>query len=172
MTDKTLAARVGGQLEVILKPLQDEVAELVAKREALEKELNEMILERKTEIRQYTVQIMRTRAVISAAERAIHPENVEKATPRKSPAIKTRSKEETIARVLKAFTDHPDRTFSNPELEKETGLHHTTVHSATNILRERQQIRLLGRRPREKGKMGAAMVHFALMPEEQRNGDE
>jgi len=169
---QTLRSRVVDQIAAVLEPLQKEIDELKEQRNLKLAELDALTVAKKAEIREINDAIRSVSGVMRSMQYALNPKEKgpgpKGGKNKQTQASRTRSREDTIQKVLAAFKNNPDRTWSNAELERETGLHHTTVTSATNMLRERQEIRLLGRRPKSPGQTGAPIVHFGLMPQ---NGD-
>ena len=151
--------RVSGNLNALLQPLTETLADLELQRSALALQLSEI-----------DRQIRRAKRVLTAAETALGRPPASK--PRSGGrANHPHSSAETLERVIKVFTDNPTLTFSVGEIAERTGLHKSTIQYAVKDLRGEQRIRLLGRRTKPADQIGPPENHYRLMPEE-LNGDE
>jgi hypothetical protein len=157
MEEPETADRVSGNLNALLKPLTDTVADLELQRSALALQLTEI-----------DRQIRRARKVLTAAEAGLGRETTRPVTPRPN---RPRVGQEIIEQAARYMKKHPERAFTAIDLSNEMGIKKTDAHSAIHALRDEGRIRLTGKPPRKPGQKGVVPNQYKLMPEE-LNGDQ
>jgi hypothetical protein len=120
----------------ILEPLRAKHAELVAERARVKLEL-EMLDD----------EIKRVDRVIRAADPTTKP------GPKTKPPA-ARVSPQLVAKVLAAAKAHGDQAFSADDLMAATGMTRGPINYSLRVLRDDDQLRLIGRMPRAEGHRG------------------
>lgn len=70
--------------------------------------------------------------------------------------------EATINKIFRIMWSEPAKTWSIAELAKRTSLHSTSISAVIQVLRQRGEVRNMGRLPRRPGQMGLTSLGFKV----------
>lgn len=143
--------------DLLAEQIGEQYDRLIAEREPLKARLDEI-----------NADVRRLERMLVIAR----PEAQEQAAPQAKPKNgkgkgRTRVSQATMDRVLKYMEQHdpsPYRGFDRVVIAEGTGVSESAVSYALKQLRETEQVRLVGKKPREPGQHGIAPLLYGVMP--------